>query len=180
MQDTVIAATRAQEAIVPSDGTDATIVAAKRLQELILGCVPDLQLSRVRAHCKKGTITGPLHACNTVIRPNIAQLRHLAVLSGPEVDAGAEADRQDVLCGPVHQVEVEIVLQAWRIEHLKRLLRNHSLLAILLREKLLLLEPAVDWQGHAVLLTALILIVDIIAIHHVAELVLMVAIVDAN
>ena len=89
MQDAVIAAPRAQEAIVPSDGADATIVAAERLQELILGCIPDLQLSRVSAHCKKGTVSRPLHACDTVIGPNIAQLRHLAVLSGPKVNAGA-------------------------------------------------------------------------------------------
>ena len=151
MQDAVIAAPRAQEAIVPSDGTDATIVAAKRLQELILGCVPDLQLSRVRAHCKKGTIAGPLHACNTVIGPNIAQFRHLAVLSGPEVDAGAETHGQNILRRPVHQVEVKVVLQARCVENLERLLRDHALFPVLLGQQLLLLEATVDRKSHSLI-----------------------------
>ena len=155
MQDTVIAATRAQEAIVPSDGTDATIVAAKRLQELILGCVPDLQLSRVRAHCKKGTITGPLHACNTVIRPNIAQLRHFAVLSGPEVDTGAKTDGQNILRRPVHQVEVKVVLQARCVEDLERLLRDYALFPVLLRQQLLLLEATVDRKSNSLIFLVL-------------------------
>lgn len=122
----------AQETIIPGDSTNATLVAAHRLQQLVLRCIPDLQFTRVGAYSKKGSVAGPLDASDAVLGANIAQLGDLAVLSRPEVNAGAEADRQDVLRGPVHQVEVEIVLQARRIEHLKRLLRNHSLLAILL------------------------------------------------
>ena len=128
----MIAGACAQETIIPGDGANATLVAAHRLQQLVLRCIPDLQFTRVRAYSKQGSVAGPLDASDPVLGANVAQLGDLAVLSGPEVDAGAEADRQDVLRGPVHQVEVEIVLQAWRIEHLKRLLRNHSLLAILL------------------------------------------------
>ena len=37
---------------------------------------------------------------------------------GPEVDAGAQADCEHVLGRPVHQIQVEVVLQLWRIQNL--------------------------------------------------------------
>ena len=101
VQDAVVAATRAQEAIVPSDGADATIVASQRLEEFIFGCVPDLELARVRPNSEESAVSGPLHARDTVIRPDVTQLGHFAVLSGPEVDTGTEAHGQNILRGPV-------------------------------------------------------------------------------
>lgn len=43
---------------------------------------------------------------------------HLAAGCGPEVDAGAEADGEHVLRGPVDEVQVEVVLQGRRVQHL--------------------------------------------------------------
>ena len=43
---------------------------------------------------------------------------HLAAGCGPEVDAGAEADGEHVLGGPVDEVQVEVVLQGRRVQHL--------------------------------------------------------------
>ena len=130
----MVAAARAKEAIVPGHCANATIMATKRLQQLVLGCIPDLEFARVSADREEGTVARPLYAGYTVIWPNITQLGHFAVLSGPEVDAGTEAHGQNILRGPVDQVEVEVVLKAWRIEHLERLLGNHSLLLVLFRK----------------------------------------------
>ena len=109
----------------------------------------------MRAHCKKGTVAGPLHARDTVIGPDVAQLGHLAVLGGPQVDAGAEAHGQNVLRGPVDQVEVEVVLQARCVEHLERLLRDHALFPVLLGQQLLFLEAAVDRKSDSLILLIL-------------------------
>lgn len=45
---------------------------------------------------------------------------NLAGASTPEVHAGAQADRQDIERGPVNQVQVEVVLELGRIQHLMR------------------------------------------------------------
>ena len=52
VQDAVVAAARAQESRVPRDGADASIVAPEGLDQPILCGIPDLQLARVRTHCK--------------------------------------------------------------------------------------------------------------------------------
>ncbi len=43
---------------------------------------------------------------------------HLAGTGGPEVDARPQADSQSILGGPVHEVQIEVILQGWRIQHL--------------------------------------------------------------
>lgn len=49
---------------------------------------------------------------------------HLASAGAPEVDAGSQADTEDVEGGPVHQVEIEVILQLWSIKHLEGDLRD--------------------------------------------------------
>ena len=52
----------------------------------------------MRADGEQGAVAGPLDARDAVVGPDVAQLRHLAILGRPEVDAGAEADGQNILC----------------------------------------------------------------------------------
>ena len=131
VQNAVIAAASAQESIIPSHSTNATIMATHSLQQLVLRRIPDLELAGVRADGEQGAVAGPLDTRDAVVGPDVAQLRHLAILGRPEVDAGAEADGQNILCRPVNQVKVKIVLEGWGIEHLEWLLGNHSLLFVL-------------------------------------------------
>ena len=58
----------------------------------------------MRANPEKCAITGPLNAGHTIARPDVVELGHLAREGRPEVDAGSEADGEDVLRRPVHQV----------------------------------------------------------------------------
>ena len=44
---------------------------------------------------------------------------YLARASRPEVDTGAKPDSERVLGGPVYKIEVEVVLQGWRIQYLQ-------------------------------------------------------------
>ena len=52
MQDAMILATSAEERVVPCDSTDAPIVTTESPHKRLPRRVPDLELSRVRAHCK--------------------------------------------------------------------------------------------------------------------------------
>lgn len=61
-----------------------------------------------------------MHGAYAVPRPQIAELGDLAIGRGPEVDAGAEADGEHVLRGPVDEVEIEVVLQGGRVQDLMR------------------------------------------------------------
>ena len=148
----MVAAARAKEAIVPGHCANATIMATKRLQQLVLGCIPDLEFARVSADRELGTVARPLYAGYTVIWPDITQLGHFAVLGGIEVDAGAEADGEDVLRRPVDQIKVKVVLQARCVEHIERLLGDHALLSVPFREQLLLLKSAINWKGNPMVL----------------------------
>lgn len=44
---------------------------------------------------------------------------HLAGARTPQVHAGAQPHAEHVEGGPVHQVEVEVVLKLWRVQHLE-------------------------------------------------------------
>ena len=154
MQDAVVPATRAQERIVPSYGADATVVTAHCLDELIFGCIPNLEFPGVSANCKVSTISGPLNRCHSVVGPNVTELGHFAVVGRPEVDAGAQADGKDVLCRPVNEIKIEIVLKAGGVEHFKGLLGNYSLFFVRLRKELVFVEAAIDGQGNSFIFVA--------------------------
>lgn len=132
VEDVVVATARAQESIIPGYRANPLVMTLHSSNQLILGRVPDLQLACVGSNGEMLPIPGPLHRGDVVVGANITQLRHLAVHGGPQVDAGAEADGKDVLGRPVDEVQVEIVLEAGGVEHLKRLLWDHPLLLVLL------------------------------------------------
>ena len=81
VQDAVISTTRAEESVVPCYCTNAAIVATHRLDQSILGRVPDLQLTCVGAHGEVLSVTGPLDTGYSIIRSNVAQFGDFAVLS---------------------------------------------------------------------------------------------------
>lgn len=47
-------------------------------------------------------------------------ITYLAGASTPEVNTTAQAHGQDILRGPVHQIQIEVVLQLWGIQNLER------------------------------------------------------------
>ena len=52
VQDAVILASCAEERVVPGDSTDTSIMTTESPHESVPRRVPDLELARVRAHCK--------------------------------------------------------------------------------------------------------------------------------
>ena len=101
------------------------------------------------SNCEESTISGPLNRCHSVVGPNVTELGHLAVVSRPEVDAGAQADGKDVLCRPVDEIKIEIVLKAGGVENFKGLRGNYSLFFVRLREELIFIEATVDGKGDS-------------------------------
>ena len=97
VQDVVVAAARAQEGAIPGNRTDASIMPAQSPNQSVLYSVPDLELASVCSNREKRAITAPLDACYAILRAEVTKLRHSAVRGLPEVDAGAEADSEDVL-----------------------------------------------------------------------------------
>jgi hypothetical protein len=88
----------------------------------------------------------PTHGANRVLRPQIAELGDLAAARVPQVDAIPQSDSQDIVRGPIHEVEVEIVLQCGRVQHLVRRARDLPWSGALggeeAREKEVLVVPA--------------------------------------
>jgi len=86
-------------------------------KELGLVDVPNLNDSTVRANGEMLPSLGPTHRGHLVAWAKVMQLRHLAVACRPDVDAVGETDCQVVGRRPVDQVQVEIVLESWRIKN---------------------------------------------------------------
>lgn len=51
---------------------------------------------------------------------HVGEIAYLAGAGAPQVDAGAQSHAEYVQRGPVHQIEVEIVLELWSIQNFKR------------------------------------------------------------
>ena len=83
----MIAAASAHKSIVPCNGTNATFMATKCLQESVLGGVPDLEVASMSANSEKGSIAAPLYTSYSVLRTDIRELGHFAIRSGPQIDA---------------------------------------------------------------------------------------------
>lgn len=81
---------------------------------------PHLHAPAVAAHRQVRAPLAPRHAAHRVGRRQITKLCDLGGAGGPQVDARPQAHGQHVLAGPVHQVEVEIILQGGRVQHLQK------------------------------------------------------------
>mmetsp|Transcript_22852 Transcript_22852/g.59615 ORF Transcript_22852/g.59615 Transcript_22852/m.59615 type:complete len:209 (+) Transcript_22852:1596-2222(+) len=118
-----------QRVAIPRQRTHSTGVAHHRSDLLTPVSVPDLHNAAVGPDGKVRAPSDPLDTRNKVgrvrqIAPQVAQLGHLGGACAPEVNARAEADAKHILRRPVHQVEVEVVLQVGGIQHFERHLRD--------------------------------------------------------
>lgn len=90
------------------------------LREQLAGVECYLQVALLSADREKVAALRPLDGRDrVVVGAEIAELHHLAVAGAPQVDAGAESHGEHVLRGPVHQVQVEVILELWRVKHLQ-------------------------------------------------------------
>mmetsp|Transcript_63313 Transcript_63313/g.181645 ORF Transcript_63313/g.181645 Transcript_63313/m.181645 type:complete len:360 (+) Transcript_63313:650-1729(+) len=120
VQDVVVSAACAQDGAVPRHGAYATSVPRHRPQLAALGGVPYLHLPFVGAHRQMSPSLRPTDRGDGILGPKVAELGHPAGASIPEVHTTAQADAQEVGRRPIDQVQVEVVLQLWRIQDLER------------------------------------------------------------
>lgn len=81
-------------------------------------CIPYLNGALVSPYSQVCATLRPTDGTNGVVRPQIAELGDLAAACIPQVDAIPQSDGEDIVRGPIHEVEVEVVLQCGRVQHL--------------------------------------------------------------
>ena len=115
IENVPIATARTHKGISPCYRAYSSVVPAQRPRHFSLLCIPNLQIARLSSNSESWAIARPLHTSYSIIRPNVAQLCHFAIWGVPHVYAGAKSDSEGVLGRPIHQIEIEIVLQKWSI-----------------------------------------------------------------
>jgi hypothetical protein len=120
VQDGLVARTSAKQGGTPGDGANPVRMAVHHADPLHLVDVPEVDLSVVGSQAEGRPLRSPPDRSNRVGQSQIAKFGHFGVVSVPEIDIGGQADCQEVLLRPIDEVEVEIILQGWRIKHLER------------------------------------------------------------
>lgn len=125
LQDDTVTAAGRELLGVPGQRPHTRRVALQHRQLLAGRRVPDLHEALVCAHGHQVPPLGPAHRGHRVaFHREVTQPGHLAGARAPQVDAGAQAHAEHVERGPVDQVQVEVVLQLGRVQHLERDLRD--------------------------------------------------------
>ena len=107
-----VAGTGAQNAAVPSEGTDASIVVIQFANHRSLVDVPDLRRSLVGPD---GHVIAFVAPSDTGHRINLTELVDLRRAGGPDVNSACQPDGKLVLTAPVDKVQVEVVLKLRRV-----------------------------------------------------------------
>ena len=106
----------------------------------LLGHIPYLYRSRVRAHIEIVSSAAPANRSNGVIGAHIVQLLDLVATGRPDIHCAGEAHRQVVVLGPVNEVQVEVVLEVGGVKDLVRQFGDFTLL-FLRNNHLLFIKP---------------------------------------
>mmetsp|Transcript_31408 Transcript_31408/g.59737 ORF Transcript_31408/g.59737 Transcript_31408/m.59737 type:complete len:488 (-) Transcript_31408:17-1480(-) len=104
---------------LPGERADAGRVSRHGAHELRRGCVPELDVAAGAADGEVTSALAPRDGGDGVLGgTQIAELGDAGGGGAPEVDAASESDGEDVLGGPVDEVEVKVVLERRRVEDL--------------------------------------------------------------
>lgn len=123
---------------VPWNGADPSEVASLASDHLAVIGVPDLSVSAIGTNSEMLTFIAPSYTRDRVVSGEFAQFFDLRSASTPNVDRSVEADSKDVVCSPVHQIQVEVVLEVWCVKYFVRCFDDFARLAPL--QACLLLE----------------------------------------
>lgn len=120
LQDRLVFGARTQNTIAPGYATYSSLVSLEHSEEFLLVDVPDLHDAAIRPNREVLSPLAPADGGHGVpgAACQLVKLGHLAIAGGPDIDAIGEADSQVVGRGPVHQIQVEVVLEGRRVEHL--------------------------------------------------------------
>lgn len=114
---------------IPWNGADPSEVASLAPDHLAVICIPYLSVSAIGSNGEMLTSIAPSHARYRVVSGEFAQFFDLRSASTPNVDRSVEADSKDVVCSPVHQIEVEVVLEVWCVKDFVRCFNDFARLA---------------------------------------------------
>jgi len=84
---------------------------------LLLVDVPDLHLPAFRSNTEVSSATAPAKRGDLIVFPHIAQLLHSGCSGIPNIHRVLQRHRKYVLGTPIHQIEIEVVTQAGRIQY---------------------------------------------------------------
>mmetsp|Transcript_2387 Transcript_2387/g.8793 ORF Transcript_2387/g.8793 Transcript_2387/m.8793 type:complete len:246 (-) Transcript_2387:411-1148(-) len=128
LEHVAVAAAGAQDVRRPRERPDPHAVPAHRpnLFAPPRAGVPDVQLAVVRAHRQKGAALRPRDAAHVIVRPQVAEFRHVARARAPQIHTLPQPHRQHIVRAPVHQVQVKVILKLRSVQHLERRARNLS------------------------------------------------------
>ena len=103
--------------VVPCQGADSLDVTIKRPDFSSAVDVPNLDLAILGAHAQVTTTLRPTQRSDLIVFPNIAKLLHSRSGSVPHVHRRLKGNSQYILGGPVHKIEVKVILQARCIQN---------------------------------------------------------------
>lgn len=119
--------TRGERCRCPRHRADAPKVTAHGAQPLALGRIPDLHVPVLGANCDVLSLVRPRQRRHRVHAfGQVAQARHFARVGRPQVDSRAETDGEHILRRPINQIQVKVVGERGRIQHLERLLGDFA------------------------------------------------------
>jgi hypothetical protein len=97
--------------------------------------VPNLDLASNGAHAEVAAPARPAQARDLVSLPDVAQLRSHHRGCVPDVHRRLEGHGENVLRGPVHQVQVEVIGKPWSFQYSVGVLRDLSGFGLLASER---------------------------------------------
>ena len=101
----------------PGTRTDPVVMPTHTAHLHLLLHVPDLHLSIIGSDREMGALLGPSDASDSVPLAEVDQLTDAGSIGVPDIDLLAQGHRQSIRHRPVHQVQVEVILQVRRVNY---------------------------------------------------------------
>lgn len=83
-----------------------------------------MDLAALRSDAEVASFVGPAERCNLVVFTHVAESLHCGGGCVPHVHRTLQSHRQNVLSGPVDEVQVEVIAQTRSIEDSVRIARD--------------------------------------------------------
>jgi hypothetical protein len=112
--------------VTPSTSANSMTVLFIRLDHLLVLDVPDLYSSIKCADTQVFSLLTPSNRSDHAVICKTDQLCHTFSVSVPDVHWSVKCYSKSIFCWPVHQIQIEVIAEVWRIKNSKRLSRNFS------------------------------------------------------
>ena len=134
MENALISWSTAQKRVVPGDASNSSVVTVELSDHLLFDNIPILENSSTGTDSQVFSIVWPRDTCDLVLRSKIIKLSDFRSSCRPKVNTRSEAHCKDVSAGPIHQVQIIIILESWCIEHFEGSLLDFPLLCVWLTQ----------------------------------------------